>query len=60
MIEIIGNKEINKSLDTRKNDWWVESGGPAVTNGGRIMNQRGLNGGQIQLDIGDGDPVDAT
>ena len=37
----------------RKNDWWVESGGPPVTNGGRIMNQ-------LDIGEGNGDPIDAT
>ena len=58
--EIRLNKEINTSLDKRKLDWWVESGGPPKTNGGWIMNQRDLNGARNQLDLGDGDPLDAT
>ena len=53
------NKQMNKSLENRKNDWWVESGGPSVTNGGRIMNGRGLNGNRIQLELGNGDPINA-
>ena len=54
------NKEINKSLDNRKDDWWVQSGGPSITNGGRIMNGRGLNGNRIKLELGDGDPFNAN
>ena len=50
---------MNKSLENRKNDWWVESGGPSVTNGGRIMNGRGLNGNRVQLELGNGDPINA-
>ena len=29
--------EIDKNLSKRENDWWVESGGPPVNNGGEIM-----------------------
>ena len=29
--------EIDKNLSKRENDWWVESGGPLVNNGGQIM-----------------------
>ena len=54
------NRTVNDTLNNRKNDWWVESGGPSVTNGGRIMTARFLNGNQIQFDVGDGDPVNAT
>lgn len=31
------NAEIDKNLLKRENDWWVESGGPPVNNGGQIM-----------------------
>ena len=30
------DQEINKSLQKRENDWWVESGGPPVTNEGQV------------------------
>ena len=51
--EIRANKVLDGSLLYRKNDWWVESGGPPVTNGGRIMNQ-------LDIGEGNGDPIDAT
>ena len=50
---------LNGSLLYRKNDWWVESGGPPVTNGGRIMNQLDM-GILVTLGEGNGDPIDAT
>ena len=57
--EIRANKVLNGSLLYRKNDWWVESGGPPVTNGGRIMNQLDM-GILVTLGKGNGDPIDAT
>ena len=31
---------INKNLSKREDDWWVESGGPPVTNNGEITTNK--------------------
>ena len=36
--EEMKSREINKSLQKKKDDWWVESGGPPVTNEGQVAN----------------------
>jgi len=37
------NKGIDKSVFKKENDWWVESGGPPVTNEGKIATDLDLD-----------------
>ena len=49
---------INKNLSKREDDWWVESGGPPVTNNGKITTNTVVTFSFIQFLILDLDYCD--